>query len=92
MITEASLFDFLQTLLIVILVILGLRLVIRLLAPYAIRYFIKRLLGNINKKFQQTQNHYEQRQKQTINDAKSQSQNPQSKKKVGEYIDFEEIE
>ena len=98
MIAEASLSGFLKTLLVVFIIIIGIRLVMRILLPYMMKYFLKKVGKKIGEQFQQTQNQYQQQkqygqqQKQTINDANAQSKNPQTTKKVGEYIDYEEVE
>ncbi|GIM61464.1 hypothetical protein CAPN008_15140 [Capnocytophaga canis] len=94
MIAEASLMGFLRTLLIVLLVILGLRILIRILMPFVLRYFFKKVEKKIYNQFQQTQNQYQRQtdSRQTImNDDARSKESTSRKKKVGEYIDFEEI-
>ncbi|GET45090.1 DUF4834 family protein [Capnocytophaga felis] len=94
MITEASLSGFIKTLFVILLVIIGLRVFMRILIPYLMRYFLKKVEQKFGQQFQQAQNQYQQRTKesQTINDNNAQSKNPQSKKKVGDYIDYEEVD
>ncbi|MDO4228712.1 MAG: DUF4834 family protein [Capnocytophaga sp.] len=98
MITKASLEGFIGVLLTIILIIMGLRLLLRFLAPYMMRYFIKKVEQKFGEQFQQSQNQHQNpfkqqsEGKQTIDTNNAQSQNPQSKKKVGEYIDFEEVD
>nr|WP_316948266.1 DUF4834 family protein [Capnocytophaga canimorsus] len=90
MIAEASFTGFIKTLFVVILVIFGLRLLLRFLMPYMLRFFAQKLQQNIQRKFQQAQQ--EQNQDNKIDSANAKYTNPKSTKKVGEYIDYEEIE
>lgn len=90
MIAEASFTGFIKTLLIIILVIFTLRLLLRFFMPYLLRFFAVKLQQHIQKKFQQTQQ--EQAQDHKINQAHAQHTHPKSTQKVGEYIDYEEIE
>lgn len=94
MITEASLSGFIKTLFVILLVIIGLRVLMRVLAPYMMKYFLKKVEKKIGEQFQQAQNQYQQKtqENQTINDNNAQSKNPQSRKKVGDYIDYEEVD
>lgn len=98
MITKASLEGFIGVLLTIVLVIIGLRLLLRFSAPYLMRLFIRKIQQKFGEQFQNTENQYQNpftqktEGKQTIHNTNSQSKNPQSKKKVGEYIDFEEVE
>lgn len=68
----------------------ALKFVMRLLAPYFLQQVVKKAEEN----FQQQQQHYRnQQQQQPRNQQQSPHfEKPQEKKKVGEYIDFEEIE
>ena len=59
----------------------------RLLAPYLFQEMVKKAGQN----FQQQQQQYQQQQQQSQQPS-SNFEKPQEKKKVGEYIDFEEIE
>ena len=63
----------------------------RLLAPYLFQEMVKKAGQN----FQQQQQQYQKHQQQQSKQSKQQATNfdkPQERKKVGEYIDFEEIE
>jgi len=85
----ASFAGLLKALFIICLVYYGLRFLMRLLAPVIVQEVVKKAEQNFNRHYdnsqQYTQNNYRQPPRQ-------QSEMPREKKKVGEYIDFEEIE
>ena len=100
--SEASFSGFIQTILIIILVFWGLRILLRILAPYMMRFFINKVSERMQKEFERTQNQYQQNAyarnrseekegKQTIINKNSRSKNPEATKQVGEYIDYEEV-
>ncbi|MFC2443450.1 MAG: DUF4834 family protein [Capnocytophaga ochracea] len=102
MMSEASFSGFIQTILIIILVFWGLRILLRILAPYMMRFFINKVSERMQKEFERTQNQYQQNAygknrseekegKQTIINNNPHSKNPQTTKQVGEYIDYEEV-
>ncbi|GJH40688.1 hypothetical protein RCZ04_12380 [Capnocytophaga sp. HP1101] len=102
MMSEASFSGFIQTILIIILVFWGLRILLRILAPYMMRFFINKVGERMQKEFERTQNQYqrnaygqnrsqEQEGKETIINKNPHSKNPQTTKQVGEYIDYEEV-
>ncbi|WP_408733619.1 DUF4834 family protein [Neptunitalea lumnitzerae] len=82
--------SFLRTLIIIISIILLLRFVTRVFMPYVLRYLMKKSEEQINKKF----NEFNQQNNKNSYDTTNQTNNvkPKEKKKVGEYIDFEEID
>nr|WP_294939505.1 DUF4834 family protein [uncultured Flavobacterium sp.] len=86
----ASFSGLLRTLLWIIVIFYALKFVMRLLAPYLFQEMVKKAGQN----FQQQQQHYQQQQQQAQQNQQQASnfEKPQEKKKVGEYIDFEEIE
>lgn len=63
----------------------------RLLAPYFLQQVVKKAEENFR---HQQQNYQQQQSQQSQSSTYSNTQNemPKEKKKVGEYIDFEEIE
>lgn len=83
---------FLETLLIIILVILGLRILFKFLAPLIIRYALKK----VKQKFEKAQNPNANPSRQafdeetTHNKSKTPKSNPNAK--VGEYVDYEELD
>ena len=95
MMAEASFTGFIRTILIIILIFLGIRILI-------MRFFLTRMSQRMQKEFERAQNQYQQnayqqnrsqRQtgEQTIINNNPHSKNPQATKQVGEYIDYEEI-
>lgn len=84
--------DFLITVLVIIAGYYVLKYAFRLLAPRMIGYAAKKAEAHIKKKFEQfaDQQHTSEATHRTTNKAKDLKSNPE--KKVGEYIDFEEIE
>jgi hypothetical protein len=99
---EASFTGFVQTVLIIILVFLGLKILLRAFAPSIMRFFLNRMSQRMQKEFERAQNQYQQNAyeqnrsqqqagKQTIINDNPHSKNPQPTKQVGEYIDYEEI-
>lgn len=92
MLQEASLYGFVRTILIILLVYYGLKILTRIFAPYLVKYMSKKMQQKFEGQFGQ-QPHQEQRRKEgeTVID-KMPNTNISSDKKVGEYIDYEEIE
>jgi Domain of unknown function (DUF4834) len=85
--------SFLKTILILLLVYYGLKLIFSVAKPYIFRFLAKK----VNEKFESSfgQNPFEGFQQDKSSDsyqAKPKSSEPTSKKVVGEYIDFEEID
>lgn len=100
MIAEASFTGFVQTLLIIILIILGLRILFRIVAPYFMHFFLNKVGERMQKEFQRAQQQYQQNTYQTGNkqnvretviNNNSTSKNPQATKQVGDYIEYEEL-
>ncbi|MEZ4857850.1 MAG: DUF4834 family protein [Flavobacteriaceae bacterium] len=84
---------FLKTVLILILVYLGLKMLLQLLKPYLMRFIAKKVQQRFENAFGQNpfqQYHSPKEEPITVN--KNNSKKPKSKKVVGEYIDFEEVE
>jgi hypothetical protein len=65
----------------------GLKFVMRLLAPYFLQQVVKKAEENFKQ-----QQQYQQQQSQTKSQSSPHAEMPKEKKKVGEYIDYEEIE
>lgn len=86
----------LKTILIILLVYFGLKIIFRLAAPYLLRYISKKA----NQRFESFFNGFENQHTQS--DARDEAgkvsvdeipkQRKQSKKTVGEYIEYEEVE
>ncbi|WP_299126273.1 DUF4834 family protein [uncultured Winogradskyella sp.] len=97
MIQEASAMGLLRTILIILLVYFGIKILARLFAPLFLRFVAKKAEEKFGQQFGGFQNPSQQKQQQkqkegeTVID-KMPNQNKSSNEKVGEYIDYEEIE
>ncbi|MDP5045143.1 MAG: DUF4834 family protein [Leeuwenhoekiella sp.] len=83
----------LQTILIILLIFFGLRILFRLAAPYLMRYIAKKA----GERFQNMAGGFKNQNTQTKPEGeivieKMPNHDRTSNKKVGEYIDYEEIE
>jgi hypothetical protein len=83
----------LRTILIILLVYYGIKILSRLFAPFLIRYMSKKMQERFGGQFQQQPNESQAKQKEgeTVID-KIPKQDTSSNKNVGEYIDYEEID
>jgi hypothetical protein len=93
MLQAASFVGFLRTILIILLVYYGIKILTRLFAPYLLRYMSKKMQEKYGGQFQQQQQPENPKQKEgeTVID-KVPHQHKTSDKSVGEYVDYEEIE
>jgi hypothetical protein len=84
---------FLKTILIILLVYYGLKFLIKLLTPYIMRYISKKMAQKFENAFGNNSNasNYKQKEGSVTIDKIPSSENT-SKSKVGEYVDYEEIE
>ncbi len=94
MLQQASISGFFRTILIIVAVWYAFKFLMRLLAPYLMKKVVQKAESNFKKQYEQqfgnTQNQY---QHTNPTDTKSsERQYPRSTKKVGEYVDYEEIE
>lgn len=84
---------FLKTILIVLLVYFGLKFLIRLATPYLMRYISKKAGQQFEQFFGNNPNTNAQREPEgSITIDKKPSHNSQTSKKVGEYVEYEEVE
>ncbi|SHI74005.1 protein of unknown function [Arenibacter nanhaiticus] len=85
---------FLRTILIILLVYYLLKILAKWLGPILLRYAAKKTQDHFNKKFggYAQQNNYTEEQNGEVIIEKKNSKKTKPSKKVGEYIDFEEIE
>lgn len=84
---------FLKTILIVLLVYFGLKFLIRLATPYLMRYISKKAGQQFEQFFGNQRNETAEREPEgNITIDKNPSQNSRSSKKVGEYVEYEEVE
>ena len=84
---------FIKTILIVLLVYFGLKFLIRLATPYLIRYISKKAGQQFEQFFGNSPNMNTQHEKEgSVTIDKNPSPNFRNSKKVGEYVDYEEVE
>ncbi len=87
MIYQASFTGILRTILILIAIYYIAKFIMRLVAPYLMRYAANKMEQKMKEQFGNNQSQTHQEDKTTIK-----NKNPKEKKKIGEYIDFEEID
>ncbi|TDU39946.1 uncharacterized protein DUF4834 [Gelidibacter sediminis] len=88
----ASFTGFLRTILIIMLVWYGVKILMRFFAPYVVRYMSKKMQERFSGQFQQEQEAKNRpKEGETIID-KIPERRQTSDKKVGEYVDYEEID
>ena len=95
MLEQASFVGFVRTLLIIMLVYYGFKILSRLLSPYIIKQVNKKAQERFRDQFSK----YEQQQQQKSHTKEGETtidkmpnKNKSSNKDVGEYVDFEEID
>ncbi|OMP30621.1 DUF4834 family protein [Mangrovimonas sp. DI 80] len=94
MLQTASAVGLLRTILIILLIYYGLKILSRIFAPLLVRYMSKKMQERFGGQFQQQQpNRKEEKEKvgETVIDKMPKTDNA-SNKTVGEYIDYEEID
>ena len=93
MLQEASLYGFVRTILIIVLVYYAIKILTRFFAPYLMRYMSKKMQQKFEGQFGQQQQRAQHNHKEgeTVID-KVPNRNTSSNKKVGEYIDYEELD
>ncbi len=93
MVQYASLTGFVRTILIILLVWYGVKIVSRIFAPYLMRYVAKKAEQKFGQPFGQAQKPKQEKQPEgEISIDKSPMQTKTSNKDVGEYVDYEEID
>lgn len=91
MIAEASFNGIVRTLVIMILVYYAIKFLIRIFAPMLIQQVVKKAGENMHAQQQQYYNK-QQDNNQDYYNKETVANKPREKKKVGEYIDYEEID
>ena len=92
---EASLSGVLKTVLIVLLVYFGLKILLRFFGPLLLKYFMKKMGRKFESQFKQQfggQQQTQQQKKGKVSIDKKPKGGKASNKNVGEYIDYEEID
>ena len=89
-IVKLIMLDFLETILYIIIGLWILRLVVKWAFPYILKYFISRMSKKAQKGFEDQKGAQHGQNRETSQQSKSRPKS--DKEKVGEYIDFEEID
>lgn len=89
---EASFTAVLKTILIILLVYFGFKLLIRWFGPLILKYFMRKVGKQFQQQFNQQQPYNSQKKEPKVNVDEKSNGKPRSNKKVGEYIDYEEID
>ena len=90
----ASFTGFIRTILIIMLVYYGIKILSRLLAPYLMRYLSKKAQQRFGQQFgnHRQQSQQPPRKEGEVSIDKMPQQSKSSNKDVGEYVDYEEID
>ena len=88
---EASFESILKTVLIIMLIYFGFKIMIRFFGPLILKYFLKKIGNKFQQQFNQ-QSQPDSKEKDGVFMDKKSSKNMKSNKKEGEYIDYEEID
>ncbi|WP_121666601.1 DUF4834 family protein [Mesonia aquimarina] len=90
---EASFTGFIKTVFIILLVYFGIKIIFRWYGPQIMKFILRKVGQRVSKNFQQQQDFYN---KQSANRQEHKGENIETErrenKKVGEYIDYEEID
>ncbi|HEY9183949.1 MAG TPA: DUF4834 family protein [Salegentibacter sp.] len=89
---EASFTGVLKTILIILLVYFGFKLLIRWFGPLILKYFMRKVGKQFEQQFNQQQPYNSRKKEPKVSVDKKSSTKPRSNKTVGEYIDYEEID
>jgi len=93
MLQYASIPGFVRTILIIVLVWYGIKILSRIFAPLLMRYVSKKAQEKFGQQFGQQQKPPQSREKEgEISIDKTPNANKASNKNVGEYVDYEEID
>ena len=91
---QASMQGFIRTILIIVGIWYAFKFLMRLLAPYLMKKMVQKAESNFRQNYEQqfgnTENKHQNKESSHTNS--SNQHNPRSSKKIGEYIDYEEIE
>lgn len=85
---EANFYSFLRTLAIIILVYYLFKFFVRIFAPILVQKAFNKVKQKVEDQMNQQQANY----KSNTNSSKQEASFPKEKKKVGEYIDYEEVD
>lgn len=89
---EASFTAVLKTILIILLVYFGFKLFIRWFGPLILKYFMRKVGKQFQQQFNQQEPFSTSKKEPKVKVDKNPVKNRRTNKKVGEYIDYEEID
>lgn len=92
MLYQASLMGFLRTILIILLIYYGAKILTRLFAPYLLKYLSKKAEKRFGGQFGGYQQPQRPQKEGEVSIDKVPNINTSSNKEVGEYVDYEEVE
>ncbi|WP_223034289.1 DUF4834 family protein [Hanstruepera marina] len=92
MLQYASLTGVMKTILIILLVYYGIKILSRLFAPALLRYVTKKAEKQFGQQFNQYNNNQEQQKREGEVSIDKMPNSKSSNKNVGEYVDYEEID
>ncbi len=92
MLQYASFTGLLRTILIILLIYYGLKILSRIFAPVLVKYVAKKAEERFNGGFNNYQNKTQQNKEGEVTIDKMPQSRQSSNKKVGEYVDYEEID
>lgn len=92
MLQYASLVGFVKTILIIMLVWYGMKILSRLFAPYLVRYVAKKAEQKFGQQYNNQQQPQPKEKEGEISIDKMPQKNASGNKNVGEYVDYEEID
>ncbi|WP_344730935.1 MULTISPECIES: DUF4834 family protein [Corallibacter] len=92
MLQYASVTGVLKTILIILLIYYGLKILSRLFAPLLVKYVAKKAEERFGGQFGQYQNQPQQKREGEVTIDKAPQNKKTSNKTVGEYVDYEEID
>lgn len=92
MLQHASITGVLRIILIILLIYYGIKILSRIFAPYLIKYVSKKAAERFGGQFEQNQQQKPEQHKEGEVSIDKVPETPTSNKKVGEYVDYEEID
>ncbi|GAB2768503.1 DUF4834 family protein [Salinimicrobium soli] len=89
---EASFSGVIRVVLIILLIYFGFKLIVRWFGPMILRYFLQKMGKKFGEQFQQFDHTRNTQKEGEVSIEKEPENSRKSKKDVGEYIDYEEID
>jgi hypothetical protein len=89
---EASFSGVIRTVLIILLIYFGFKLIVRWFGPMILKYFLQKMGKKFGEQFQQFDQTRKNQKEGEVSIEKEPKNSRKSQKEVGEYIDYEEID